>query len=1036
MPVTEKGVMIMEKHLRQSLEFAENIINTVREPLIALDQDLRVVAANRSFYEFFQVKPKETVGQLIYDLGNKQWNIPKLRELLETILPEHTTFDDYEVEHNFATIGRRTMLLNARQIEQAWGKERIILLAIEDITRRKAIEAGLETTRNELAVVTKIADAAHEFADSVINTVREPLISLDQDLRVVTVNRSFYDFFKVKPEETVGQLIYDLGNKQWDIPKLRELLENILPTHSSFDNYEVEHNFVTIGRRTMLLNARQIEQAMGKERIILLAIEDITERSRLEDLLEESEFRYRRLFETASDGIVLLEKKQGHVAYVNPAMEKMLGYSEAECQGKNLNEIGVPIDARDFSATMQDLQREGILNYEDIPLKTRTGKEIYTDIYMVNRAQLAQCNIRDVSERKQAEEKLTEEKNFIENALNTLTDVFFAFSLSGRFLRWNKSLNEVTGYLDTEIELMKPADLFRGDDIRKIAAAIQMAIEEGSVEVNALLVGKDGKQIPYAFNAALLRDTSANPIAICGTGRDITERIQREQDLRLAFIKAQEGETRWEAIMSSMGDGISIQDPDYIITYQNQALQDLVGDHIGEYCFTAYEDKDHICEGCPVEMAFNDGDIHKDERAVTVGKEIKYREVIASPLRDIHGEVVSVVEVIRDVTDQKKLESQLRHSQKMEAVGTLAGGVAHDFNNILSVIMGYGDMVMNTLATDSRARGNMTEVLVAAERAADLTKRLLVFSRKVVAEVKPIDINELILNLQKMLNRIIRENIEFHLDLTKTPLIALVDTGQIEQVLINLVSNAKDAMLDGGRLRVTTSIEEIDDAYITAYGYGQPGRYALIAVADTGQGMDAETQSKIFEPFFTTKKIGDGTGLGLAISYGIVKQHNGYIKVYSEPGEGTVFNIFLPLCVEAALNNKFEDASPPAEGGHETILVAEDEATLRDLSRMVLESFGYTVITADNGEEAIAKFLENQDRINLVLLDMIMPKKNGKEVGEAIRKVSPKMKILFSSGYTDEIVTNKEMREDSFEFIQKPYPPKSLLLKVREILDK
>jgi len=771
----------MEKRLRKSLEFAENIINTVREPLIALDQDLRAVSANRSFYEFFQVKPEETVGQLIYDLGNKQWDIPKLRELLETILPEHTTFDNYEVEHNFATIGRRTMLLNARQIEQAWGKERIILLAIEDITERKAIEAGLETTRKELAVVKKIADAAHEFADSVINTVREPLISLDQNLRVVTVNRSFYDFFKVKPEETVGQLIYDLGNKQWNIPKLRELLENILPARSSFDNYEVEHNFATIGRRTMLLNARQIEQAWGKERIILLAIEDITERSRLEDLLEESEFRYRRLFETASDGIVLLEKQQGHVAYANPAVEKMLGCSEAECQGKNLHDIGVPIDARDFSATMQDLQREGILNYEDILLKTRTGKEIYTDIYMVNRAHLAQCNIRDVSER-------------------------------------------------------------------------------------------------------------------------------------------------------------------------------------------------------------------------------------------------------------KKLQSQLLHSQKMEAVGTLAGGIAHDFNNILSVIMGYGDMVLNTLATDSRARGNMTEVLVAAERAADLTKRLLVFSRKVAAEVKPIDINKLILNLQKMLNRIIRENIEFHLELTKTPLIVLADTGQIEQVLINLVSNAKDAMPEGGRLLVTTRIEKMDEAFIDAYGYGHPGRYALLTVTDTGLGIDAETQSKIFEPFFTTKGVGKGTGLGLAISYGIIKQHNGYIKVYSEPDEGTVFKIYLPLCDEAVLDKKPE-SSAPVQGGNETILVAEDEATLRDLSRMVLESFGYTVITADNGEEAIAKFLENQDRIDLVLLDMIMPKKNGKEVGEAIRKGSPEMKILFSSGYTNEIVTDKEMREVGFEFIQKPYPPKSLLSKVREILD-
>ncbi|MGA3287703.1 MAG: ATP-binding protein [Bacteroidota bacterium] len=279
---------VIKQSADEASEFAESIINTVREPLIALDQDLRVVKVSRSFYDFFKVKPEETVGQLIYDLGNKQWDIPKLRELLETILPQKASFDNYEVEHDFTTIGRRIMLLNARQIQRVLGKERIILLAIEDITERKEIEAGLEKTRKELIVIKKSADEASEFAESVINTVREPLLSLDQDLRVVTVSRSFYDFFKVKPEETVGQLIYDLGNKQWDIPKLRELLEDILPKKTTFDDYEVEHDFATIGRRIMLLNARQIQRGLGKERIILLAIEDITERRKIENGLERT----------------------------------------------------------------------------------------------------------------------------------------------------------------------------------------------------------------------------------------------------------------------------------------------------------------------------------------------------------------------------------------------------------------------------------------------------------------------------------------------------------------------------------------------------------------------------------------------------------------------------------------------------------------------------------------------------------------------------------------------------------------------------
>src|SRR5271157_822919 len=279
----------------EAREYAESIINTVREPLISLDQDLRVVSVSRSFYEFFKVKPEETVGQLIYDLGNKQWDIPKLRELLETILPQKTTFDNYEVEHNFSTIGRRVMLLNARQIERGTGKERVILLAIEDITERKEIEAGLEKTRKELEVIKQSEDEAREYAESIINTVREPLIALDQDLRVVSVSRSFYEVFKVNPRETVGQLIYDLGNKQWNIPKLRELLETILPQKTTFDNYEVEHDFSNIGRRIMLLNARQIQRVLGKERIILLAIEDITERREVEMGLEKAHDELKNL---------------------------------------------------------------------------------------------------------------------------------------------------------------------------------------------------------------------------------------------------------------------------------------------------------------------------------------------------------------------------------------------------------------------------------------------------------------------------------------------------------------------------------------------------------------------------------------------------------------------------------------------------------------------------------------------------------------------------------------------------------------------
>jgi PAS domain S-box-containing protein len=261
-----------------------------------------------------------------------------------------------------------------------------------------------------------------DYFKNIFNTVREAILILDENMRVLSANRSFFTIFKVDAANTIGSLLYDLGNGQWDIPHLRVLLEDILPKNDTVDDYEIEHNFESIGRKTMLLNACKIREKKDDAPIILLAIEDITEHKRLEELLNESEERYRRLFETASDGIVLLEKREGHITHVNPATEIMLGYSNEECIGNNLQDIGVPLDTSDFPAIMQALNKSGIINYDDVPVKTRSGQDIFTDIYMVDRAKLAQCNIRDVTERKQSDEKLKEEKAFIENALNAITN--------------------------------------------------------------------------------------------------------------------------------------------------------------------------------------------------------------------------------------------------------------------------------------------------------------------------------------------------------------------------------------------------------------------------------------------------------------------------------------------------------------------------------------------------------------------------------------------------------------------------------------
>jgi PAS domain S-box-containing protein len=753
-------------------------------------------------------------------------------------------------------------------------------------------------------------DESREFAESIINTIREPLIALDHELRVVFASRSFYKFFKVNPEETVGQLIYNLGNKQWNIPKLRELLETILPRKTTFDGYEVEHDFSAIGRRIMLLNARQIRRVWGKERIILLAIEDITAHRQLEILLEDSEKRYRRLFENANDGILLLDKREGNITHANPAITSMLGYSNEEFIGNNLRAIGFPHDMGAIQEILKTLEQNGIIHHKGAPIKKKTGQFVDTDIYMVDKADLVQCNIRDITYRKKVEKSLKESEENYHFLFDNAPDLIISFDAEGNFLDLNKKFEEESGYGREE------------------------------------MIGKS------IFTSGILAESSVN-IAI-----PYFEKILAGKKLVLLEV---EGVTK-------------------------------------------------------------------------EGSKIPY-ELMAVPIKK-EGKVVAIQATLRNITKHRKLEAQLRHSQKMETVGTLVGGIAHDFNNILNVIMGYGVMVKDTLAAGSPAMGDMNEVLTAADRAADLTKRLLVFSRKKIVEVSSVNINALILDLKKLLIRIIRENIEFNLDLADRPLTVLADVGQIEHVLINLAANARDAMLEGGQLTIGTGIEEMDEASVAAYGYGKPGRYVLITVADTGRGIDAETQKKIFEPFFTTKGIGEGTGLGLAISYGIIKQHDGYIKVHSEPGQGTIFTIYLPFYEGTASPDKKPETAASVRGGNETVLVAEDDAATRKLTRTVLESFGYSVVSAKDGEEAITKFMENRERISLVLLDMIMPKKSGKEVSEAIIKIEPRMKVLFASGYAMDKITNKELKESGFEFIHKPFRPKDLLIKVRDFLDR
>lgn len=433
-----------------------------------------------------------------------------------------------------------------------------------------------------------------------------------------------------------------------------------------------------------------------------------------------------------------------------------------------------------------------------------------------------------------------------------------------------------------------------------------------------------------------------------------------------------------------------------------------------------------------VERIRSEEKVHDFEtRLFRMDKAVIWVEMNVHTVCDSYDKPLYYEGIIQDITERKNLESQLRQALKMEAIGTLAGGVAHDFNNILTAIIGYGTLLQMQLGEDNPLRIYADQILSSSQKAAGLTHSLLAFSRKQPIALKPVKLNNIIKGTDKLLKRLLTEDITFKTVLSPDDITIMCDVTQIDQILFNLVSNARDVMPKGGELAIETRLVELDKSFIEVFGYGEPGMYALLSVSDTGSGMNEKTKEKIFDPFFTTKEVGKGTGLGLSTVYGIVKQHNGYINVYSEIDQGTTFHLFFPST--ASVVSKMERPPADLEKGREKILLAEDNTEVRKLIMKVLTDNGYTVIEAADGEEAVKKFKENQD-VDILLLDSVMPNKNGREAYDEMRELKPSIKALFTSGYTRDIILNEAIKAKDFHFISKPIVPLELLHRLKEIL--
>src|SRR6185312_10757432 len=636
------------------------------------------------------------------------------------------------------------------------------------------------------------------------------------------------------------------------------------------------------------------------------------------------------------------------------------------------------------------------------------------------------ASVVDITQRKKAEERI----RWLSLAVEQGPTSVVMTDLKGDIEYVNPKFTEVTGYSLDEVRGKNPRLLKSGatpaDTYRDLWASITAGRPwHGEVQNRK----KDGSTYWDAMWVYPLRDAAGTVTRFLALKEDITARKAAQTELAATAA-------RLGALMDNAHDGVSVITPGGEILEVNRrmaeiagrSITDIVGHNIAEFP-SAETAATKLAEFAQV-VAHGTGHVLGVEIPRPDGTKVVLDFALSTV--DVAGEQL-VLALGRDVTDQRTLEAQLRQAQKMEGIGRLAGGVAHDFNNVLTAVFGYVDLLREELPPDSSAQQDLGEVRKAAERAAALTRQLLAFSRQQVLEPVVLELNDLLTDFEKMLGRVIGEDVELRLALGKIGNVR-ADPGQLHQVLMNLAVNARDAMPTGGTLIIETTNAELGEEYAELHQPVVPGSYVMLAISDTGTGMTSEVKARIFEPFFTTKERGKGTGLGLSTVYGIVKQSGGYIWAYSEVGRGTTFKVYLPR-VDAPVDAFVRPKAAGSVAGHETVLIAEDDAMLRPLAKALLERLGYKVLEAGNAVEALAASQAHQGPIHLLVADVVMPGASGRELARQLAPARPDTKVLYVSGYTDDAIVHHGMLEPGLNFLQKPFTPATLAKRVREVLD-
>lgn len=769
-----------------------------------------------------------------------------------------------------------------------------------------------------------------------------------------------------------------------------------------------------------------------RERVLELE-KTLSDLRREQTTTREREDIYRNLLEKASDGIVIIQDWK--VMYSNAPLAAMVGLEVEDMRGADLLDFILPEDkTRMTDVHRRRLQGEEFPARAEFVLKHKSGNQLIVEtsssLVTYHGKPAIFATIRDITDRKSAERNLKDN----EESFRTLFELSFdglMLHVMGTIVKTNKTLSTMTGYDFEELCGMGVTELVSPEMREAMIGNIELDVEK-VYETTGLK--KDGTTFHAEIRRKPIKYNGSN--AIVGSVRDISKQKEVENTIRLneekyraLFENAQVGIFR-----TRLSDGVVLEANHRIVEmFGYDSKEDVIGKISVEDLYADPETRNRMF------LEFQERGEIRNFEAEFKSKQgpttwIRFSGVVNSSEGFLEGVASDITEIKNAEMEKKRIEEQYRQAQKVEAIGRLAGGVAHDMNNLLVPIVGYSELLLGHFNPGDRLHHPVKQISEAGDRCKDLVQQLLAFGRKQTLEYQSININHAIVDFGKLLKRTIRENIEIKTVLSPEIETIKADIGQIEQVIMNLCVNAQDAMPDGGKLVMETALIEIEKDDVLADPSVRTGRYVVLAVSDTGVGMDRATKKQIFEPFFSTKGAG-GTGLGLATVYGIVMQHDGNVTVYSEIGKGTTFKIYLPVSEANMESNEIPEMSGEDIQGSETVLLVEDDQHVRDLGCQALKRFGYRVLAAGDGPEALEILSSSAETIHLLLTDVIMPGMNGRQLYDKAIEILPELRVLYMSGYTDNVIAHHGVLKEGVQLIQKPFSVRGLATRVREALE-